>query len=429
VVNVQAQLRRGRNVSGALAAQLVQGLTSLLLQVVAVHALGAAGLGVFSVLYGGIILANAVASGLIGDSLTVLERSSPPIRAGLQRVAVVVTAIGAVLGCLAAGAAGLLSWPWALLLGLVVGAFIVEELARRMLMASLRFWSVVAVDLVALAGTFVALAVIGLVSSSLELSSLLLALLVGQIAGLAAGVRMFPASERWLAPSEHADPGAVLRFGGWRAAQQGLRPAALVAIRSVAIVAVGAATLGELEATRVYTAPAMLVVSGLGGYLLASYAAAREPLRTSLRRADIGAVSLFLLVLAMGVVALLLVPWTGDLVTGGDFPLDRVAVFGWALYAACTGLQLPYGGLAAVRELQVEGFLLRLLEAAGSIAAVAGMLFLLDTSVEVVPYVLAVGAVITGFAVRRLLLRGEHLRSASGLVGRLATRFTRPRPC
>jgi hypothetical protein len=194
-------------------------------------------------------------------------------------------------------------------------------------------------------------------------------------------------------------------------------------------VAVGAATLGELEATRVYTAPAMLVVSGLGGYLLASYASAREPLRKSLRRADIGAISLFLLVLAMGLVALVLVPWTGDLVTGGDFPLSRVAVFGWALYAACTGLQLPYGGLAAVRELQVEGFMLRLMEATGSIAAVAGLLFVTQASVEVVPYVLSVGAVITGFAVRRLLLRGEHLRSSTRLVDRLATRFTKTTPC
>src|SRR3954462_5201774 len=90
-------------VAGAVGAQLSQALASFALQVLAARLLGASGLGTFALLYGAIVIGTALCTGLVGDSLTVLDRSPPRIRAGLQTLCGLVSA--------AAGAvAGLLTW-------------------------------------------------------------------------------------------------------------------------------------------------------------------------------------------------------------------------------------------------------------------------------------------------------------------------------
>ncbi|HJX42977.1 MAG TPA: hypothetical protein VJ352_04820, partial [Geodermatophilus sp.] len=73
-----------RPVTGALAGQVTQAVAGLALQVTAARELGAGGLAVFSLAYGAIVLVTAVCSGLVGDSLTVLDRTRPGVRAGLH---------------------------------------------------------------------------------------------------------------------------------------------------------------------------------------------------------------------------------------------------------------------------------------------------------------------------------------------------------
>ncbi len=87
-------------VAGAVGAQLSQALASFVLQVLAARLLGASGLGTFALLYGGIIIGTALCTGLVGDSLTVLDRNDPHIRAGLQKLCALVSALAGALACL-----------------------------------------------------------------------------------------------------------------------------------------------------------------------------------------------------------------------------------------------------------------------------------------------------------------------------------------
>jgi hypothetical protein len=72
IASARGLLGRGRGVSGAVGAQLAQALASLVLSIVAARSLGADGLGVYGLISGGLVLATAIATGLVGDSLTVL---------------------------------------------------------------------------------------------------------------------------------------------------------------------------------------------------------------------------------------------------------------------------------------------------------------------------------------------------------------------
>jgi hypothetical protein len=197
----------------------------------------------------------------------------------------------------------------------------------------------------------------------------------------------------------------AIRFGAWRAAQQTVRPATLAATRTLIVVGLSTAAFGRLEAARVYTAPAMLVVNGIGGFLFASYAADRHRgLRTLIRRADIGVAMLLPGVLLVGVAAVLLNPWLGPLISGNDFALAPVAVFGWALYAAVSSAVTAYGMLAAVAGRHVIVFLLRFVEMGISCAAVAVAVFVMHLSATWMPYALTFGAAGYALIVRQQLL-------------------------
>ena len=406
----------------AVSAQLVQALTSFLLSLVAVRELDAAGLGVFALLYSCVVLATAVTTGLVGDSLTVLDRSRTEVRGGLQVVALTTAALGGVLGLLITWATGLLGPGEALLLGLAVMAFVLEELVRRHLMAELRFWSVVTVDASCLVVTLGWLLGTSAFTGSLVMRDLLAAILVAQLVGLVVGIVLLPAAERTWASMSGADWRAVWRYGSWRAAQQAVRPASMAVVRTLLVMAVGATVFGELEATRVY-APSLLVVNGVGGYLFASFAGRRDAsLHALLRLADRGVAWLVMLSLGLGVLSVVLLPWLGPIVTGGQFELSALAVFGWAVYAAFGAVLMPYGGLAAVRGRQATVMWLRVLETVLSVGALAVMLWWTSIPVDWTPYVIGVGALVVGVVLRQGLLgpaarRDRAARAVAGVPG------------
>ena len=70
-----------RKALGAVIAQAAQAGIGLLLQILVARLLGIDEYGRFAILYGVVIVATAVVTGLIGDSLVVLERSQRAIRA------------------------------------------------------------------------------------------------------------------------------------------------------------------------------------------------------------------------------------------------------------------------------------------------------------------------------------------------------------
>ena len=203
----------------------------------------------------------------------------------------------------------------------------------------------------------------------------------------------------------------MFSYGSWRAAQQAVRPATLAATRSVAILAVGAVIFGQLEAARVYVAPALLMINGVAVFLFSSYASERGRTRRELlRRADLSAVALSVTALLLGLAAVAVLPLAGTIITADAFDLDGVAVIGWVAYAASTALLTPYGGLAAVSGAHRQVLLVRIVESIASLLAVCAALFLLGLSVSWVPYALSPGTLASGLIIRQcLIVRGFDL--------------------
>ncbi len=398
-----APTRSRVDVAGAVAAQFSQAAGSFLLQVLAARLLGKEGLAVFAVLSGLVVLATAVVSGFVGDSLTVLDRSATAVRAGLQWWLVVLSTGVALIASLGLWGSDYLT-PWeALVFGLSGAAFVAEDSFRRLLMATMRFWAIVVVDLVSLIGSVGVVAVVH-ATSEVTLATLLEGLLVGQVAAMAVAVVLLPPSDRWWARGTTPDRGHVFRYGKWRALQVSVRPAMLAVMRVIVVAGVGRAAYGELEGARLFVAPATLAVNGASSYLFARFARTKDAATSKLlRQSDRGVVVLATASLGLGVIAALLVPSLGSAMVGDDFDLDRWGVFGWAVLAAATAAATPYGVLAAVRGRQGATLLVRLTDAVCSLVGVA-IAMQLDWSETSVPYVLAASAFLGGIGIRVLIV-------------------------
>ncbi|NYE02188.1 hypothetical protein BJY21_003372 [Kineosphaera limosa] len=402
-----ARLRRTLTAPGAVAllAQVWQAAGSFAIQVLAAHLLGASGLAIVSLCFGIVILATAVSSGIVGDSLTVLDRRDPVIRGGLVAWLLLVAATGAVVGALGMILSGTLAPLGALAFAAALVAFMVEDIVRRTHMALLRFANLLLIDAVALIG---ALIIVGIAATTGDTSvtTFLLAIAGGQVAGALVGWVLLPREERRLGAPRSAGVRAVGAFGLWRGAQVALTPLIQTAARIVVVAAVGASVLGHIEAGRIYMAPAMLAVQGFGSYLFATYARrADAPLGELTRLAGRSAAALSAGALALGAVAVLLVPVLGPLVSGSSFMIDPVVVLGWASVAAAAAWLQPFASLAATRGAQRRVFAVRLIDAIAAPSALWVGLAWLGLPAEATPFVLAAGLVLAGGLVRLLVLR------------------------
>lgn len=394
----------GRRATGAVAGQVTQAAAGLVLQVAAARYLGAAGLATFSLIYGAIVLVTAVSSGMVGDSLTVLDRQEPRVRAGLHVWGLVVAGGAGVAGVGLGAVTGVVS-PWAaVLLGASVTAYVVEDALRRLLMATGRYWSLPAVDVTSLVlalAPLIAWAMVG----RLTLTAFLLALLIGQAGAAVVAWWLVAADERPRGPWRRPDLWQVWGFGSWRAASQMVRPGLLTCLRLIVVAAAGAAAYGPLEAARVYTAPTLVLVTGLGTYLLPHYVATRErPAAAAIRSADRAALGLAAAVALITAVAVVLRPLVEPLLTGGHYPVPLLAVVGWGAYAVAGAFLLPYSGLATVhrRQHRVLGF--RLLEFAALLLVVA-LTLTVPGGEGWAPMALALGPVLAALGVRQAVLR------------------------
>lgn len=419
------RLRRAVTAPGAVAvlAQVWQAAGSFAIQVLAAHLLGASGLALVSLCFGVIVMATALSSGVVGDSLTVLDARDAVIRGGLTAWLLVLALAGALVGALGMGLTGTLSPLATLAFAAALLAFMVEDIVRRAHMALLRFGSLLLIDTVALLGALLVVAV-GAATGVLSVTTFLLALTGGQAAGALLGWLLLPRADRPLGARELAGGAAwtaglrtVGAFGLWRGAQVTLTPAIQTAARIVVVAVLGASVLGHLEAGRIYMAPAMLAVQGFGSYLFATYARrADAPLSELARLAGRSAAVLSLGALALGGLAVVLVPVLGPVVSGASFAIDRVVVLGWASVAAATAWLQPFASLAATRGAQRRVFAIRLVDAVAAPAALWVGLAWLGLPGEVMPFVLAAGLVLAG-ALVRLLVLAPLMRAADGSAG------------
>lgn len=388
---------------GAIVAQSVQAGISFVLQILVSRLLGIDDYGRFAILYGMIILAAGVVTGLVGDSLVVLDRRDRAIR-------------GALIGTLAATsiglavAAGLIAWGTgfssgleALLFACALAAFVVEEIVRRTLMAGMAFHRVAATDLV---GFLVALPVLGALwfANALSLASFFGAIAAGQVVACLVGWFLLPRDERVLVSPFHAAYGAVWGYGTWRGLQQTLRPAMYTAVRLLVLAFAGITAVGLLEAARTYTSPLILVVGGFSSFLFVRFANKHKAgsAGSSLLEADRSTLILLGLTVVMGVIAVVLAPWLGPLAFGVE--LDPVAVIAWLVYGMSIAMVTPYGALSAVGGGQTAVFLIRLVDTLLGLVAVA-VLLLLGAEPSFMPFALAVASVAGGLALRWLAAR------------------------
>lgn len=389
----------------AILAQVWQAAGSFALQVIAAHLLGAPGLALVSLCLGVIVLATAVSSGVVGDSLTVLDRRDPGIRGGLIAWILLLALVGATVGGLGMIASGTLAPLAALAFVAALVAFMIEDVLRRVHMALLRFASLLVIDTVAFVAAL--LVVVGAAVSGLtSVPTFLLAIAVGQVAGAVAAWLLLPRQERVLTRPGRAGARVVAAFGLWRGAQVALTPTIQTAARIVVVAVVGAAALGHLEAGRIYMAPAMLAVQGFGSYLFATYARrADAPLSDLTRLAARSAAALSAGAVVLGVLAVLLVPVLGPIVSGNSFSIDPVVVLGWASVAAATAWLQPFASLAATRGAQRRVFAVRLVDTVAAPTALWVGLAWLAMPSAAMPYVLAAGLLLAGALVRLLVLR------------------------
>jgi O-antigen/teichoic acid export membrane protein len=414
-----------RPATGAVAGQVTQAVAGLVLQVAAARFLGAAGLATFSLVYGAVVLVTAVTSGMVGDSLTVLDRHESGTRAGLHVWAVLVSVGAGVGGAVLAAATSLLTPGAAVVLAVAVTAFVLEDTLRRLLMATSRYWSLPAVDVTSLVLSVGALVVCAL-AGPLTLTSFLWALVVGQTGAAVVAYRCAPAGERPRGPWRSADLAGVWSFGIWRAAGQTVRPGLLTALRLVVVGLAGAAAYGPLEVARVYTAPTLVLVQGLGSFLLPHYVATRDRSpRRALRAADGAALGLAGAVAAITVVAVALRPVAEPLLTGGDYAVPLLAVAGWGAYAVAGAFLLPYSGLATVHRRQRRVLVFRLLEFA-ALGVVVLLTLLVPAGQRWAPLALAVGPLLAAAGVRQAVLR-PLVRAEAAVLPQVAVARVRAR--
>jgi hypothetical protein len=389
-----------RGAVGAVSAQVTQAAGSLALQSLTALFLGFAGLGRFAVLFGLIVLLTALVSGFVGDSLTVLDRNHPLVRAALEGWALGLIAVVSVGSAAVCALIGLVSPGEAAIFAAAAAAFVAEDLIRRLHMAEFLFWRIVAMDASA------ALVTVGVLvltpADSRSLALVLAALAAGQLVGLAAGILLLPSSQRRLVRITRGRFGSVAALGTWRSASQALRPAMLTAVRTTAVLAAGFAATGGLEAARIYVAPTMLLIGGVSSWLFADYARRPEvALGGLVRRADRSVISLVAGTILVGAAAIAALPLAGPLLVG--HPIGLTAVVGWLAFSATVAAVTPYGSLAAVRGRQAVVFGVRL---ADSVASVVGVILLvaLGGAIVFAPAILALCSLCGGLAIRFLVL-------------------------
>lgn len=411
IVHPQSRLTRSARAAhalGAVCAQGSQAAASLALQLLAARALGIEGLGAFAIMYGAIVFMTGFSTGFVGDSLTVLDRFELRTRAALQSWALILSIAAGVIGASVFAITGFLSVGEALLFSGAVIAFLLEDTLRRVLMAHLKFWRIIAVDLSSLA---VSIGVLIITASHwpVTLGSFLLAILIGQLVAGGVAALTAPRIDRYLVRFTISALADVAHYGIWRAAQQAVRPGLLAAARVLVLAAIGLGATGELEAARIYASPTLLFVGGLSSFLFASFALAKgERLHKLVRHADLGVLLLLGATVVVGGFSIAVVPLLGRFITG--HALDVWTVVAWMAYSASVAAVTPYGALAAVRGRQKSVFLIRFADSAFSLG-LAALFLALGADIWAVPIALTIGSLAGGLAIRWFVLSRTSIQS------------------
>ncbi|KAA9376443.1 hypothetical protein F5972_23815 [Microbispora cellulosiformans] len=404
-------MRRILGAGGAVLAQVITAVGSLLLQLIAARELGAAGFAAFTLLNGALVVMATLHTAWVGDSLTVLDRFDPRVRAGLFVSLLGTLALGAVVGTVLALAFGALPGARTLLFGVLVVVWLAEDTGRRLLAARMEFARLARNDGLHLLTTCVVLVVVH-VTAGIDLEWLLVAMAAGCVVSIFLVLLQAPREELALPPLRGADVRGVGVFAAWRAAQAVLRPTTLLLARIAIAALVSSTALAATEAARLLLAPTLTLINGVGGFLLPRMVRLREaghPLRA--RLALTASVALTSVSAVSALVAVLLTGPLEHLITAGRFDVDPVTVAGWGAYCVSIAATMPVSLLATAYRHSRLVFEVRLIESVIGLAVLAVMLVWRPDLFGLAPFYIGTGGVVTSVV---LVIRLHALRSETG---------------
>ncbi len=398
--------RLGSTVTKRAAAPLIsQGINaggSLLLQIVAARTLGLAAYGSFAVCLALLSAATALFSGYVGDSLAVLDRHDRDTRATLvaSALTLLVLAFGIAFGTVVA----LLHSPGAALVYAVMTVlWLIEETFRRILIARLEFWKLVANDSSYNTIALVIVGVLLLVGQHITLGRIFVAMALGAATAVVVGIVQVPRAERTDLRPGWAAMRAVATFAAWRSLHAALRPTALLLSKALVISLISLTAAGVLEAGRLVVAPLQVIINGAGSFLLAGFAAGERGTAARNNRMARYAVWLLLAtVVICGCALALLAGPAGRIMTGR--PVDPLLVFGWTAYLAVWAVGLPYISEVVARKHSRAVFVARLVDSVLGLV-LAGIAIELHAGVAAVPWLMALGGLYAVWRVVRLAIR------------------------
>ncbi|GIH69079.1 MATE family efflux transporter [Sphaerimonospora thailandensis] len=380
---------------GSVLAQVVAALSSLLLQLIAARELGSAGFAAFTLLIATLTVITTLHTAWVGDSLTVLDRFDPRVRAALAASSVATLALGAVVGTVLAIVLDAASGPGVVLFGVLVVLWLLEDTGRRMLAARLEFGRLAANAVVDFVVVFVVLGAFWL-AGALRLETVLAAMCAGSLAGVVLAVISLPREELAWPGLRRADLRGIVAFATWRTAQAGLRPLTLMLSRVAIVAIVSSVALAAIEGARLLLAPALTLINGVGAFLLPRMVRLRQsgtPLR--LRLALSASLALTALTAVGGVVVVALAKPLEPFITGGNFPIEPIAVAGWAAYSVSIAATLPISMLATAYRYSRLVFVVRLIESVVGITLLLLVLALRPDLVNLAPFCIGMGGVVT----------------------------------
>jgi O-antigen/teichoic acid export membrane protein/O-antigen ligase len=393
-----AAAARSRPAAAIVSQGIVAG-SSVVLQLVVARSQGDEQLGQLALLLGVLITLNAVQSGWVGDSLTVLDRHEPRLRTALQRSLLVALVV---VGVVAFGVAQFvdgLTTRTGVIFAVVMVLWALEETGRRILIARREFWPLALNDTAYAVGALGWLFGWVLAGRDASVDLVLVSMGVGAITAIVAAVVQLPREE--LRPSRGSESAMreVASFAFWRSLQVGLRPAALAITRFAVAATASTAALGQLEAARILMAPVLTLMGGIGVYLLPTYTqaiqAGRAPRPPIVRMMGL----LALIPLGYAVLVLAVEGPIVDLLTNGQFAVTTAAIIGWALYAAAFGAGIPPAHAVTATGRSRQAFGIRALD--NGIGVVAAVAIAAAGAVSWVPVGLAVGGVVGALVLLR----------------------------
>ncbi|NAS25153.1 hypothetical protein GT755_26150 [Herbidospora sp. NEAU-GS84] len=398
---------------GSVTSQAVTAGGSVVLQLIAVRFLGPEAFGAYAIMMAVLVAVTTVFSSWVGDSLTVLDRFNPRVRAALCASILGLTAAGTVVGVVFALALHLADTPGVVAFALLTVLWLPQESARRLLNARLEFGRLVLNDVVYVGVTLAILAGLWLTGAPFTLTWILGAMCAGQFVSLGMTLALLPSAEYRLPRPSLAGLGEVTSFAAWRSAQASLRPVALLVMRVAIDTFASRTVLAAVEAGRLLMSPALTVVQGAGSYLLPTFVRRRDagvPIRP--RNALAASLVLIAGTLACGVAAIAVLGYVGPLITGGAFTLDAVTVGGWVAYTVSFSATLPLSMMAAAYTLSRLVFMVRAAETAIGLAAMLVVLAVAPELAHLAPYCIGFGGLASGF------LLWWHLRRTAPVPSR-----------